>query len=95
MDIDNYLEKVLKEMRQVIRRRQTEFWECKKLTERERAEWRTKLGKDRAQADQDPEWENKRKRMLQIVGEKATDRKLTAILQGPYQPVHNGTIPPI
>ena len=93
MDINKYLKKTLKEMRQEVRRRRNEFWECKKLAETERAEWIIKLAKDRAQADQDPEWENKMKRMLQTVREKATNRKLTAILKGPHQSVQSISVP--
>ena len=93
MDINKCMEKPLKEMRQEVRRRQTEFWECRKLTETERSEWIIKLAKDRAQADQDPEWEDKMERMLQTVREKATNRKFTAILKGPYQSVQSIRVP--
>ena len=57
----------MKEMSQEIRRRQNELWECKKTAATERAEWIIKLAKDQTQADQDPEWENKTRRMLQTV----------------------------
>ena len=46
MDVDAYMEKPMKEIRQEIRRRGNEFWECKKLAETERAEWIIKLAKD-------------------------------------------------
>ena len=87
------MEKPMKEMTQEIRRRQHEFWECKKIAETERAEWIIKLAKDQAQAYQDPEWENKMRRMLQTVREKATNRKLTTIIQGPRQPVRSISVP--
>ena len=41
----------------------------KKLTVPEKAGWIIELAKDQAKADQDPEWENKVKRMSQTVRE--------------------------
>ena len=48
MDIDAYMEKTMTEMRQEIKRRRNEFWECKKTAETERVEWIIRLAKDRA-----------------------------------------------
>ena len=93
MDINVYMEKLMKETRQEIRRRQNEFWEYKKTAETKRTEWIIKLAKDQAQADQDSEWENKTRRMLHTVREKSTNRKLAAILQGSHQPVRNISVP--
>ena len=52
-----------------------------------------KLAKERAQANQDPERENKTKKMLQTMREKTMNRKLTAILKGPYQSVQSMSVP--
>ena len=76
-----------------MRRRTNEFWVCKKSAETEQAVWIIELAKDRAKTDQDPEWESKMKRMLQRTREKATDRKLTAVLKGPYQLVQSIDVP--
>ena len=46
MDIDKVMEKWLKEMRQEVRRRRNEFWECKKSTETKGAGWILELAKD-------------------------------------------------
>ena len=51
------------------------------------------MAKDQAQVNQDPEWVNKTKRMLQTVREKETNKKLTAILQDPHQPVRGISVP--
>ena len=59
------------------------------MAETERVEWIIKLAKDRENSDQDPEWENKMKRMLQTIRDKATNRELIAIIKGPHQPVQN------
>jgi hypothetical protein len=50
-----------------LRRRQNEFWECKKLVETERAEWIIDLTNYQAKADQDTVWESKLERILQTI----------------------------
>ena len=52
-------------------------------------EWIIELAKDRARAEQDSEWEQKMKGMLQVIKDQVTNRKPIARLKEPHQSVQN------
>ena len=59
----------------------------------ERTEWLKELAKDRAQAEIDPDWESKMKRMVATAEDRAINRKLTAVTKGVHHQLDRTEIP--
>ena len=59
VDVAALMEWPIQRLRKEVARLERAKWDCQKVCEDERTEWLKELAKDRARAENDPDWESK------------------------------------